>query len=529
LVGVIKSKIPIVGWLNLQYLDDTGHQTSLFNHNSPWFKAFLILIFLLAALIRRDEIKAPGHLIEREYNSAIFARAFYFVGNPNIELWRQENARVTRDQFPLLEPPVTEYLVAIVYGILGKEEIWYARYLTSAFWLIGGLFFYKIVKNLISADAALFAVVYYLFVPWGIIISRSFQPDSLMMMMFMISLYFMVVYFEKPLWRRLLLAGIITGMTLLFRPLVIFPLLGAFTALSIQKNGIWKFTFDKQFIVFILLSLAFPITFYGYGIYIAGFLSGQAALSFRPHLLFRFKFWRDWFELGTGVVGHTAVIAAVLGFSFLRKSRTQMLAIGLLVGYFIFGMVFTFHISTHPYYHLQLIPLIAICSSLFLVNIGNTIKDSLGKNWLALVFAIFLFVIFVNHREVRESLYTKAFEDPNLAAEIGEVIDHSPRTVFVASHYGGPLEYYGQFSGAPWPVNIDDPFYRPPDEKERSVLERLNGLNFEPEYFVITDFGLFNRKHKDLKAYLEENCSIFSKQDQYLIYNSCLPVSNDKY
>jgi hypothetical protein len=94
----------------------------LFNQNSRWFKALLIFLFLMAALIRRDDIKAPGHLIEREYNSAIFARAFYFENNDSIEPWRQENALATRAQFPLLEPPVTEYLLSIFIASLGRKK-----------------------------------------------------------------------------------------------------------------------------------------------------------------------------------------------------------------------------------------------------------------------------------------------------------------------------------------------------------------------------------------------------------------------
>jgi hypothetical protein len=52
-------------------------------------------MFLLAALIRRDEIKAPGHLLDREYTSAIFARAFYFMSNDQVEDWRRDIAVTT--------------------------------------------------------------------------------------------------------------------------------------------------------------------------------------------------------------------------------------------------------------------------------------------------------------------------------------------------------------------------------------------------------------------------------------------------
>jgi hypothetical protein len=105
--------------------------------------------------------------------------------------------------------------------------------------------------------------------------------------------------------------------------------------------------------------------------------------------------------------------------------------------------------------------------------------------------------------------------------EIGEIINHSPYTVFVSYYYGLPLEYYGEFGGVPWPVRIEDEFYRRPGEMELSVQERIAGLGFEPEYFVITHFDLFHRHHQDLQAYLGENCEVLAQTESYLIYNSC--------
>ena len=197
-------------------------------------------MFLLAALIRRDEIKAPGHLLDREYTSAIFARAFYFRSNDQVENWRRDIAVITMNQQPVLEPPLVEYLVSLIYRVMGREEIYYARFLTGAFWLVGGVFMYLITKKLLSTEAALFATLYYLFVPMGVIISRSFQPDSLMMMLFLISLYALVLYFEKPSLSRLLLAAVFTGITLLLRPLVIYAIFCAFLALSLYQSKNWK-------------------------------------------------------------------------------------------------------------------------------------------------------------------------------------------------------------------------------------------------------------------------------------------------
>jgi hypothetical protein len=58
-----------------------------------------------------------------------------------------------------------------------------------------------------------------------------------------------------------------------------------------------------------------------------------------------------------------------------------------------------------------------------------------------------------------------------------------------------------------------------------SVQERLAGLGFTPDYFVITDFNLYNRKHQDLQAYLTGSCSVLKETEAYLIYANCGIVS----
>jgi hypothetical protein len=509
---------------------NTKSPTRFFDPNSLQFKAALVLFFTLAALIRIIHVKNPGHLVEREYNSAIFARDFYFQNNDSIEPWRQENARVTREMFPILEPPVTEYLVSWIYRLTGQEQIWFAHYLTIAFWLISGIFLYAIAARLISVEAAFFATIIYLFLPWGIIISRSFQPDALMMLMFLMSLFFIVRYFEKLNLVSAVLAGVVTGLTLLFRPLVSFQLLCAFIALSVYQWKSLKALFNRYTLIFLGMSMLPLALFYGIGLLFSGslegqsafYFQGQAAFYFRPHLLFQPRFWRDWIDLGTFVLGQSMIIAGFLGFFFLNKIKTKILLLGLLAGYFLFGIVFTYNIITHSYYHIQVFPLLALSASAFVVLLAERLQLSSGRYWLLPAFGVFLILFYFNYQEIRSNQRPPVFESPHLGAEIGKLVHHSPKTVFVAYHYGAPLVYYGEFAGIPWPVRIDDSFYRPPDEKERTVEERLLSIGFEPEYFIITNFDLYDRMHQDLRAYLEINCQLYQAQEAFLIYNSCL-------
>ena len=165
--------------------------------------------------------------------------------------------------------------------------------------------------------------------------------------------------------------------------------------------------------------------------------------------------------------------------------------------------------------------MIVLCLGPVLTVIFNSLKETARKLWWIPVLGAFLLVFYMGYQEVRGSLYQTRMEDPAVAREIGETVQHSPHTVYVAYYYGVPLEYYGEFGGAPWPVRIEDQFYRQPGAQELSVQERLEGLGFTPEYFVITNFDLYHHKHPDLQSYLEDHCSMLKETGDYLIYKTC--------
>lgn len=268
------------------------------------------------------------------------------------------------------------------------------------------------------------------------------------------------------------------------------------------------------------MSISLPAVYYGIGI-LNGSLQGQTELSFRPYLLLRPTYWKVFIQMGLNVIGTIATAGAILGFFLTDRSFVRFIIVGLLTGYVVFGLVFNYHIITHDYYHIQAFALVTIGLAACAQHLIQALQRSAPQFWLAPIAAIILLSVYTGTTEARETLYQQNFEDPRIATEIGELIHHSSRTVYVASHYGLPLIYYGEFSGADWRVRIEDPLYRPTGEKERSVEERLSHLGFEPEYFVITNFNLMERKHADLQAYLDKNCRILVEREQFLIYNSC--------
>jgi len=138
--------------------------------------------------------------------------------------------------------------------------------------------------------------------------------------------------------------------------------------------------------------------------------------------------------------------------------------------------------------------------------------------WLPVIGAVML-ITFFNVREIRRSQgVPRKVESEEIAQEIGQIVDHSSRVVYVAPAYGTPLEYHAEISGEYWPRRISDADRVLGHEREQSVEQRLAALDFAPSYFVITDFDEFNRHHTDLKEFLADNYPILAETDNYLIY-----------
>jgi 4-amino-4-deoxy-L-arabinose transferase-like glycosyltransferase len=523
-------------------------ECTLLNNNPKLLLMSVFLIFFAAIATRVwvYNTEPPRIIAERQFRSAILTRAYYFASDSSIPKWRRQVADTSMQRAGILEPPILEILTAYIYRIIKGEHLWVGRLLSSIFWLIGAIFLYGIVKRLISIDAAVFSITYYLLVPLGVIVSLSFLPDPMMIMMFLLSLLTILRFYEQPSNSRLVISAIFSGLAILVKPFCLFTIFGAFISLAIYKKKKLIRIFDFDLLVFVATSLLIGSCYYLYGIFVAGFLTHQAQVSFLPHLLLDIKYWKGWLLNATDTVRFAPLIAALFAIPLLQKGFPRAMVIGLWVGYIIFCLTFTYHIHITGHYHLQLIPIVALSFGLLVTVIVNHLKRTriAWYLWIPIFGAIFFMILF-NLREIRHSVISGGkFESKEIAQEIGKIVGHSNRNVYVAPYYGGPLEYYAELSGTYWPrrsVNWDwkDRLYRNADRsevslfnlinnlmsrrlevRELSIEERFNALGFLPEYFIITDFHQFKRHHADLNEFLIKNCILIAETDNYLIYGA---------
>ena len=488
-----------------------------------WLALAVVFLFLLGGAIRLYDIQKPfvGLLPVREFRSAIIARDFYYRSNPNIPEWQQEVTRASREGEWELEPPILEWLTGITYRLFDRELLWLPRLYASLFWWLGGVVFWQIARRFFDFETTVFLLAYYLFVPIGIIASKSFQPDTLMIMLYLGSLWAILRYDEESSWQNLVWAMLVSAMAVIVRPLCLFAIFGAFTSLVVYRYFAGESKLPSHFLFFggaLLIGTAY----YVYSLLFADTLAGQASITFQPHLLLQRDFWLDWIYISFDTLTTVAVTMALLGLAIVRSPRLRWLLLGLWGSHLIYGLVFNYHISTHNYYQLQLIPTVALSSGVLLSFLLDQIRlsdwDRLRRIWLGGICA--MFILLALWQVVQHGRVAHNFEGEATAHEIGVLVNHSTRTIYIAPYYGRPLEYFGQLSGQYWPRPVTSMLYRHSAFVEASIGERLANLPYIPEYVIITDFREYNTHHDDLRNYLQA-CVLVAETSNYLVYEFC--------
>ncbi len=541
---------------------DHVENTRLFN--KPAFKfTIILLLFVTAFAVRLYHINRPALDIAaiRQYQNAHIARGLYYEANDNISETRKEIARLnmTRMGF-VLEPRIIENAAVLGYRIMGAENLWIPRVLSSVFWIFGGILLYLIARNIFSPVVALFSTAFYLFLPFSILASRSFQPDPLMVMIMLLSIHRVVKYDETPSLKNLVIAAIFTGVAAIIKPYCIFIIFFAFFSLVVLRMGFWKAIFNRNTAIYTILIVLPATLYYGYNLLTnTGFLGDHVQGSFLPHLLLSPPFWEGWLSMIGQVVGYIAFVFALFGLFKAQQGRPKALLTGLWIGYFLFGLSATYQIHTHSYYTLPFIPVIALSLGSVATNVINRATPKFASRLRIIVVTMVILAsllglsvnmsnmplknVLLDYKselktvamftginpQFRKFLADDFKKEVKVAKEIGEHVGHSVNTVFLTPHFGRVIAYYGEFGGLPWPTS--ESLYarkvrgaKVPDiEKDFTpdhimLLFQGRFIKYAPDFFIITAFEEFE-KQSDLRKVLYGNYSVYVQNDDYLIFD----------
>lgn len=526
----------------------------------------LVVSFFGAGAVRLYNIESPKPYFypSRQYESFLIARSFYFESIESVPDWQRQIAKVNKLASVGKGPPVTEYLVCLVYHVAGGENHWACCLICSGFWLMGGIFVFLIAKKFSLPVAAAIATAFYLLFPFGIFMTRSFQPESLMMMMFLASIYTMFNYYENQSTKRLLIMAVVSGLAILVKSTVIFPIWTAFIAGGICKNGFRRTIFSLHHLVFELIGIMPGFVYYFFLVLFNPTFRMVAGGVYGPKLLLGSYFWTGWLSQLGDVAGFIPLAGAIIGVFLVRNKLAKSMLTGLAVGYFVYGLIFAADAPTQGYKQLHVSPIVALAMSpviAFFLNVLGKKNSRLRR--ATIVVGVFLLIVLFGllasikvsaHRSENKYIkpclafayrcfglkpeyvsqissdYTSYVE---MAEEIGQAVNHSDKTITLASAES-PLWYYGQYAGQRWPWHRHWPNAVGHNAIGTGAKwKKYQGLTAEeffeqrystflPEYFIVTSFEDFE-KQETLREFLARKSTILVQNDRYMIFDLTEP------
>jgi len=506
------------------------NQTALFLKPTKPVIIILVTLFLLAGLgvrlIDLDDLPLD-FATTRQLHSYIMTRGLYYqMDTPETnaipEATRQFAIETGKSE-PQIEPPIMEYLVAFIYRLLGHESMVVARLLSISFWIIGGIPMFLLARKLTTLNGAFIALALYLFNPFGTIASRSFQPDPLMVMFIVWALYFQFEWAEKDTLKTSLLAGIFTGLAVFTKISCVFFVGFSMIAIVLVK-GLKVSLKNKHVYLIAAISLVPALVYYLISATVGGNSGAIFGARWVPALFSDPKWYLNWFMMAKSVVGYYPIVIALLGFFLLRDKKHRIVYFCLWLGYLLYGFMFAYHIYTHNYYHLPLIPIVALGFGAVGGEIFKTLENR-SMHWFAkiLVMLLFLFSVGLCVMKSRGDMIGESFRhEAKYWKELGNKIGQRSSVIALTHDYGYRLNYWGFIQPQLWPtqgdLTVKELIGSTDPEFETLFKMKTEGK----DYFLVTLQNDFESQ-SNLSTYLFDHYP-YEEGDGYYLFNLRTPL-----
>lgn len=484
-----------------------------------WAEIVLAILILLGFGLRMVDLTDPPLDFHptRQFRGAVVARSLYYQFAPSSDPFIQQQAVSLRHSVSDLEPPILESVVAFVYLLAGGEHLWLSRVVTSLLWVLAAVPLYALARRFTAPAAALLAVAYYLFLPFGVIASRSFQPDPLMVALMIVCMFAAYRWSETHWWSWALAAAVSGGFAILVKAFAAYYVLGVLAALVLYSLRPRAALRDKQVWVMATITILPAALFYLLGAgatssgYVQNWIVALLPLALDP------AFYVQWANMLTSLLG-TARLAAAFSGVLIAELRARWMLVGAWAGYAVYGVTLPHQTTTHNYYHLFLVPLAALSLAPLLNIIVRRIARE-PRFWQALFVLMLLASLFLTVWTSRSDMLGADYRhEPPFWQRVGAAVPTDGRTIGLVQAYGNLLTYYGWRQVALWPITGE--LYlaglrgNSPDDFETFFLERTAGM----DYFLVTSFNQLEQQPQ-LANYLAAHYPIYAEGDGYLIYD----------
>jgi 4-amino-4-deoxy-L-arabinose transferase-like glycosyltransferase len=498
----------------------------------PHWLTLTILLLLLGTVLRLIDITDPPLDFQpsRQLRNLLVARNIYYSMLPTATTEQRDLAATFERSVGQYEPPVIESLVALTYFVTGSENFFAPRLWTTLFWILAGCALFDLARRATSPYAALIALAYYLVLPFSVQSSRSFQPDPLMTSAFVIGIYFLYRWSEtcwssnevyrdpaayqdqRSSWKFTILAAIFLGLATYVKIVIAFFIGAAAIALVLftLKKDFWK---SKQVWAMAIIMIFPALVFY---VFLTSERSTEYFFAWTVtliNLITSADFYTKWLAFLGSIFGLTVIFLSLAG-ALLAPPRFRSLLISLWIGYLLYGLTLPFQMYTHTYYHVQLIPIIA----LGLAVVVNPLLEYAAKQdriWRVGFTALVVLIIGYYSYVSRSVLVAESFRhEPAFWSQIAEVIPADSKVIALTQDYGYRLMFFGWRKVNLWPISTDLAEVR---SGNVDFSEKFGDLTADKDYFLVTSFGQLE-KQPALKKILDAY-PIAAQGDGYVLYD----------
>lgn len=343
------------------------------------WSGLILVVFLSALLFRLQNLDQPiVEIMEtRQTQTADIARNLlthsFNVLLPQVNRFGPENP------YLLLEFPLFNAFAALLHSASGIGLEKAGRLSSVFFWALGGFLLLKLLRRHYPDRAISAGWCFYLFAFIGLMISRVFQPESLVLCLYLSVLLELDSLntdddFGRRWWRLALLVSLACLSKAPMALLLAFP-----TAAILIRQFKYHPSNRKRITPFLALSFL-PLLLWT--AHARPFTIGTADIAanytlgnwFKPGLFFdtgAFDYYRNLllqfrynFLTGSGIldtlIGIILLTSVFLLLADKEKGKFYIPVAGSILLYF---FLFNFHTATHYYYHFPLLPLFAVSLS----------------------------------------------------------------------------------------------------------------------------------------------------------------------
>ena len=224
-------------------------------------------------------------------------------------------------------------------------------------------------------------------------------------------------------------------------------------------------------------------------------------------------FYTKWLAFLGTLFGLTILFLSIAG-ALIAPSRMRWLLVSLWIGYLLYGLTLPFQMYTHSYYHIQLIPLIALGLAIVFDPLTESVAGMGGVRAAGFVVLVIV-VIGYQAYAARSVLVAEDFHhEPGFWNEVGEAFPADAKVIALTQDYGYRLMFYGWCKVDLWPLATELSAERNPDKDTAAQFDELTAGR---DYFLVTAFGQLD-KQPGLKKILDAY-PIAIQGDGYLLYD----------